>query len=82
MEDIRRIIGKVRGSISEYESKRILASYDIPVTEEKLVDNAEELIRVADKIGFPVVLRRLPTRGKGVSQVRHQKCRRSCGGLR
>ena len=57
MENIKETIRELRGSMSEYESKRILASYDIPVTEEKLVDNAEDLIRAAEKIGFPVVLK-------------------------
>ena len=57
MEDIRRNIKELQGAMSEYESKRVLASYHVPVTEEKLVNNVEELLKAAEEIGFPVVLK-------------------------
>ncbi len=44
-------------TLSEYESKQVLASYRIPVTVEELVDNAQDLIKVAAKIGYPIVMK-------------------------
>jgi acetyl-CoA synthetase (ADP-forming) len=46
-----------RTTLSEYESKQVLASYRIPVTREELVDNVEDLFKVAAKIGYPVVIK-------------------------
>jgi len=50
---------KKRGqkTLSEYESKRLLSSYGIPITKEKLVKSKEEAVKAAIKIGFPVVLK-------------------------
>jgi len=44
-------------ALSEYESKKMLAEYGIPVTSEMLVQSREEAIIAAKKIGFPVVLK-------------------------
>jgi len=57
MEEIRKTIKGIRGAVSEYESKRILSECGIPVTEEKLVKNVEDLMQAAEKIGFPLVLK-------------------------
>ena len=38
MKIIDEAIKKGKSSLSEYESKQVLASYEIPVTREKLVD--------------------------------------------
>ena len=57
MKLIDRALKEGRTTLSEYESKRLLTSYQIPVTREELVDNAEDLIRAAQKIGFPVVIK-------------------------
>ena len=46
-----------RTTLSEYESKQVLAPYRIPVTREELVDNVEDLFKVAAKIGYPVVIK-------------------------
>ena len=46
-----------RTTLSEYESKQVLASYRIPVTREELVDNVEDLFKAAAKIGYPVVIK-------------------------
>ena len=54
---MRKTIKKLRGALSEYESKRILSAYNIPVTKEKLVENEEDLMKAAEEIGFPVVLK-------------------------
>ena len=57
MEEIRKTLNAMKGAISEYESKKILASYDIPITREKKVDNAKGLRWALEEIGFPVVLK-------------------------
>ena len=44
-------------ALSEYQSKKLIASYGIPVTREKLVNSEEEALLAAREIGFPVVLK-------------------------
>lgn len=46
-----------RETLSEYESKIILASYDIPVTREIIVQKDSDVISAARKIGYPVVMK-------------------------
>ncbi len=46
-----------QSTLSEYESKQVLAAYHIPVTIEQLVDNPEDLFKAAAKIGYPVVMK-------------------------
>ncbi len=43
--------------LSEFDSKRILAAYGIPVTRESLVADANSAVTAATKIGFPVVVK-------------------------
>ena len=57
MKLIDDAIRQGRTTLSEFESKQVLASYRIPVTIEQLVDNAEDLIKAAAKIGYPVVMK-------------------------
>jgi len=44
-------------SLSEYESKLVLAEYGIPITREGLVTTADEAVKKAEEIGYPVVLK-------------------------
>jgi acyl-CoA synthetase (NDP forming) len=46
-----------RSQLSEYESKQVLASYGLPVTDEKLAKTPEELIQAAADIGYPLVIK-------------------------
>ena len=46
-----------RSLLSEYESKRVLAAYGIPVVETRLASSAEEAVAAACEIGYPVVLK-------------------------
>ena len=46
-----------RTALSEYESKQVLASYGIPVTQEELVINSEDLSQAIHKIGYPLVMK-------------------------
>ena len=57
MKLIDDAIQQGRTTLSEYESKQVLAPYRIPVTREELVDNVEDLFKVAAKIGYPVVIK-------------------------
>ncbi len=57
MRVIDQAIKEDRATLSEYESKQLLAAYQIPVTREALVNNPEGLLRAAHKIGYPVVLK-------------------------
>ena len=44
-------------TLSEYDSKRILAEYGIPTTQEFLVDELAAAEQAAEQIGYPVVLK-------------------------
>jgi acetyl-CoA synthetase (ADP-forming) len=46
-----------RTTLSEYESKKVLAYYGIPVTAETLVDHPKDLSEACRKIGFPLVMK-------------------------
>jgi len=50
-------VGEDRKTLSEYESTRLLANYDIPVAKVTLVQNIEEARKAAGEIGYPVVLK-------------------------
>jgi acetyl-CoA synthetase (ADP-forming) len=57
MKNIERALKEGRTTLSEYESKQVLAEYQIPVTKEVLVDDAKALARAVQEIGYPVVLK-------------------------
>ena len=44
-------------TLSEYESKQVLAAYGIPVTREYLAANEAEMRDAAARIGYPIVLK-------------------------
>jgi len=46
-----------RETLSEYESKIVLASYDIPVTREIIIQKDNDVISAAHEIGYPVVMK-------------------------
>ncbi len=51
-------------TLSERDSKHLLASYGIPVAEERLVASADEAVRAADAVGYPVVAK---LNGEGIA---------------
>ena len=57
MKIIDEAIEKGQTALSEFESKQLLASYQIPVTRETLVENEENLIKTAGDIGYPIVIK-------------------------
>src|SRR5215469_1134008 len=43
--------------LTEYESKKLLAAYDIPVVATEIAGSADEAAAIAAKLGFPVVVK-------------------------
>jgi len=57
MELIERAIAAGQAALSEYEAKQFLASYQIPVTRERIANDPDALIAAARAIGYPLVLK-------------------------
>ena len=61
ISEISQMLANVRQSgrtiLTEYESKRVLAAYDIPTVETRLAKTADEAAQIAEEIGYPVVLK-------------------------
>ena len=57
MEIIEMALAKGRSTLSESESKQILSQYNIPITKEILVTDADGLDRAIQEIGFPLVMK-------------------------
>ena len=57
MKIIEEAVAKGQKSLSEFESKQVLASYGIPVCRESLVQSEQEALEKAREFGFPVVLK-------------------------
>jgi acetate---CoA ligase (ADP-forming) len=53
---LQRTLGDARGAaLDEIASKKLLQAYGIPVSKEDIARSAAEAVRIARKIGFPVV---------------------------
>jgi acetyl-CoA synthetase (ADP-forming) len=57
MKIIEDAVKRGAKSLSEYESKLLLAEYGIPVTGEAVVGTPDDAVAEASQIGFPVVLK-------------------------
>ncbi|MBW2616704.1 MAG: acetate--CoA ligase family protein [Deltaproteobacteria bacterium] len=57
MKIIEKALKERRTSLSEHEAKQVLATYQIPVAREILVDDVKDLINAAEEIGYPVVFK-------------------------
>ena len=57
----KKIIDRARSEnrtlLDEFESKQILAAYSIPIVETLIATTAEEAIRCAKKLGYPIVVK-------------------------
>ena len=62
-EGVDQIIADVtaegRSLLTEYESKKVLAAYGIPITDTELAQTPDEAVAAAEAIGFPVVAKLL-----------------------
>jgi acetyltransferase len=60
-ERARSIIDSVRREgraiLTEYESKKLLESYGIPTTPTEVATTADEAVKIANRMGYPVVLK-------------------------
>jgi len=60
-EAVKQIIGEARREnrsiLTEFESKKVLAAYGIPVAQTIIAANPENAIEAAGQIGYPVVLK-------------------------
>ena len=57
MKIIEAAITNSQTTLSEFESKQLLAAYRIPVTRETLVKDRKNLLNAIAPIGYPVVLK-------------------------
>jgi len=57
MKIVDEAVKKGKTALSEYESKQVLASYQVPVTREILVTDKKDLAKAAQEIGYPLVLK-------------------------
>jgi succinyl-CoA synthetase beta subunit len=57
MDIIEKSLAEGLSSLSEFQSKRFLSSFGIPVTREFLVQSREDAAKKAGEIGYPVVLK-------------------------
>jgi len=57
MEILDKAHKEGRETLSEYESKIVLASYDIPVTHEIIIQKNDDVISAAHELGYPVVMK-------------------------
>jgi acyl-CoA synthetase (NDP forming) len=53
----RAELTQARSDLSEHQAKKLLAQYGIPVTAEELATSAQDAAVIAERIGFPVVLK-------------------------
>jgi len=57
MDIIKKAFHEGRTALTEYESKQVLAFYNIPVTNEIIVDSMEDLAKAIETINYPLVLK-------------------------
>jgi acyl-CoA synthetase (NDP forming) len=54
---IKKALTTNQSALNEYDSKRFLSCFGIPINREVLAHSADEAAAEASKIGFPVVLK-------------------------
>jgi acyl-CoA synthetase (NDP forming) len=57
MQNISDLLNAGTRTLSEHDSKQVLAEYGIPVTGEKVADTESAAVTVAAAVGYPVVLK-------------------------
>ena len=53
----RKILANAGHILNEYDSKRVLAAYGIPVTREQMTGDVDQAKHAAKEIGYPVVMK-------------------------
>jgi acetate---CoA ligase (ADP-forming) subunit beta len=54
---LEKAISEGRKTLSEYESKQLLASYGVPVCKEQLALDIDQALKAAGEIGYPVAIK-------------------------
>jgi acyl-CoA synthetase (NDP forming) len=57
MPNISTLLNAGTRTLSEHDSKQVLAEYGIPVTDEKIIDTESDAVAAATAIGHPVALK-------------------------
>lgn len=57
MDIIQSALNRGHGALSEYQSKKLLAAYGVPVTREGLAGSDDEAAGLARELGYPVALK-------------------------
>ncbi len=57
MQTVRQILNSGQNSFGEEETRKILQAYNIPIVPGDLAKNADEAVRISEKVGYPVVLK-------------------------
>ncbi|MBW2336936.1 MAG: acetate--CoA ligase family protein [Deltaproteobacteria bacterium] len=57
MKILNQALKEGRSILTEYESKQVLAAYNLPVTREELVNSPEGLLKAAGQLGYPLVIK-------------------------
>jgi acetyltransferase len=55
--EVKKILDSSQSGLTEYEGKKILSLYGIPVTREEITSSLDEAIAIAEQIGYPVALK-------------------------
>ncbi len=53
----RRVRDEGRVSIGDSEAREVLEAYGLPIPESRVAETADEAVKVADEMGYPVVLK-------------------------
>ncbi len=56
LENVRKMVAGKKG-LNEFESKRLLSLFDIPIARERLATTPEEAKKLARELGYPVALK-------------------------
>jgi acetyltransferase len=56
-EIIQHVRQTGRTILTEYESKQLLSAYGIPTVETRIAKSADEAAKIADEIGYPIVVK-------------------------
>ena len=54
---LKQILANRTTDVTEYEAKKVLAEYGIPVAQEELATTREQALAIAKKIGYPVAIK-------------------------
>jgi acyl-CoA synthetase (NDP forming) len=57
VEELEEWLSSAGKTLTEHEAKKLLSRYGIPVTEEDIAKSPEEAVQIANRIGYPVVLK-------------------------